>query len=93
MPKKPRSKKADFTRALQCYVCRALDPDISRTSAFPICSRCANLSPVELVKLDPEQQKRWALANGMNLVFPKVGEILTTSFSKLLGRAGAKNRR
>lgn len=96
MKSKQKNPMADFTGGLPCYVCGVIDADMPAFAAYPVCSRCTKLSPVELIALPPDQRNRYGLALALNHV-PDLTKLFSQSVSStvstlLAGRPRKKRR-
>lgn len=80
-----KKKTADFTQSVPCYVCGALEERMPKFHAYPVCTKCSDLRPGEILRLDREQQKRLGVAIACNHLLPDLGTLLTNAVSDTLG--------
>ena len=92
--KRHRNPAAAVDRpALQCYVCQTIEQDMPPFVAYPVCSCCLTLTPIQIVKLEPAAQKRAALALVVNTLLPELGSSLAGMLRKKFGGASAGRKR
>lgn len=77
----------------QCYICNTIDEKTPPFAVYAICTRCLELTPLEIFRLSPDQKKRAAVAFLANCYFPELADKVSDFVDKHLPKLSPGTKR
>lgn len=90
---KKRKANAPAPGPVQCYICQTIDERTPPFAVYSICTRCLELTPLQIFKLPPDQKKRAAIAFLANCYLPELAEKVSDLVDKHLPKLSPGTKR
>lgn len=92
--KRKKSNDRPSAPVLQCYICQTIDEKIPPFAAYPVCTRCLQLTPLEIFNLvDRDLKKRAVLAFLSNSYLPQFSDKIVELVDKHLPKLSPGSKR